>query len=131
MEQFKNSYIPVSIIWRIGSLILHRQNNSWRSSGNHSLNCFCVWVGRSRSSAAALGWPVPPWWRLDSKFQISLIDFGFYGDNIPVHSIRGPLERYLIVRAVLVRHSSERKGGSATTTSNDELSSFGISSGVW
>ena len=52
--------------------------------------------------------------------------------HIPVQSIRGPLsilERYLIVIAVLVRHSSERKGGSATTTSNEDPSSLGTSSG--
>jgi hypothetical protein len=45
--------------------------------------------------------------------------------------MRGPLERYLIVKAVLVKHSSLRKGGSATTTSNDEPSSLGTSRGEW
>ena len=38
---------------------------------------------------------------------------------LPVHKIIFSLVRYFIVCAVFVRHSSERKGGSAKTTSNE------------
>ena len=38
---------------------------------------------------------------------------------LPVHKIILSLVRYFIVCAVFVRHSSERKGGSAKTTSNE------------
>ena len=49
---------------------------------------------------------------------------------LPVQSMILSLARNLIVTAVLVKHSSDKNGGSANTISNDEPSSLGTESGL-